>query len=380
MELLKFCKVSSTVKVLILVLIAALIAAVVVLSLIVVRSRGHNSKTYRMVPGDTLPYEYSSLFCSKIELESNSLSGLCLLYNMPEQVPGDRLTFFECFSLFKNGQYRSWDFYLHNGSNIDVSAYAVMTTPAPISGGANTEPQVDFYFLEETAYDDLMHHHLSCDHPACVHKRIGAYGNHNMTYHTTLSQSTVKKYYFVVKWNHNDKVEVCITLSINRTEYDLSGLNPLCTTTTEAEGSCELETTFGHHYPAVIYVEDNDKPWDQEYDVIIVTCDPRWGFYIGIIVMIFISIIVLTIIYLIIYRLRQKLRHLMSHCNIKRHRESVHHSEEVSDPDTVRLIRQSDTNEHYNSTTRVLIGQSEDHNGSHSPPHNGESIETEDTM
>lgn len=270
------------------VIIGVLLAAIALLLISVVVVGFRRSHTFHLVPGDTLLYDYSPWFCSKITLESNTISGLCLIKQSPVLVAGDRLNFANNFSLNYDG-HKSWEFHLHNGSRVNVSICAVIGL-VPIQRNSKVTPHVDFYFLDEVGYTDWKNHHLDCaDTTACLHVSLAeSCGDHNTTYSKNVSHSKgARKYYFVIQSRHQATVNIGISLSINRTEFNITDLQQLCTTTTASEDTVELHTTFGHEYPAVIYVDDRDMPWDQEYDSVTVYCDPQWGVNVSITVTVF---------------------------------------------------------------------------------------------
>lgn len=265
--------------------VAVLMAAVVVLSLYIGVGGSHQRQTFYLVPGDTVRYDYSPFTCSRIALESNELSGLCHFEfkEKPHLVHNGLLSFNDTFDL-KTDEHKSWSFYLHNESIIAVSACAQI-----IKGCSNKQPEVDIYLVHCAAYTKWENHHLSCkgpgDYDVCVHKSItparDCHSASTMTHNTLTINLTDVKYFIVFHNSHCATVNVSISISINRTVYDICKQRQQNQCTGPKQTS-ELDITFGQKLkiPAVIYVEDKYVTWDKEYDAVTVLCEPQWVFYI----------------------------------------------------------------------------------------------------
>lgn len=232
------------------------------ISSLVIRFTVYGSKSRVMAPRDQVPISVSSYFCESVQLEDRDAEGFVYLYVLPHPPP---LTVWEAFNITQNeisiapGDYQYWSYYMNAGSQVNVSVCA--------------QPSIDLYvFKGESNFDDWK---KDDSYSTFFHAYYrGSCSNNGRNGFNSLQMKSRDDYYFVFEADGSGRRDLDLTLSFNRSLYNLSGVSG---TSCWANQKCSLSLDYASSN-FVLIVANNSLQSDENVNIRW-SCGPRNWFY-----------------------------------------------------------------------------------------------------
>ena len=214
-----------------------------------------------MTSQDQIPLAASTIYCDGVQIEDKSNNGFINLYVFPHTPPltlWQTLTVSENFTIAPKGKSIYWSYYMNRGSQVNVSLCAEPSISLYVFKGKGN---FDGYENDDSYYT-FYHNQYS---GVCLN---GTNGNE------FIRVSSGDEYYFLFKDDKSVRSDVNMTLSFNRTMYNISAMSGK---TCHANPTCSLPLNYASSQFTLLVT--NDTLQSSESISVHLTCIPRNWFY-----------------------------------------------------------------------------------------------------
>ncbi|XP_062507656.1 uncharacterized protein LOC134184069 [Corticium candelabrum] len=214
-----------------------------------------------MTSQDQIPLAASTIFCDGVQIEDKSNNGFINLYVFPHTPPltlWQTLTVSENFTIAPKGKSIYWSYYMNRGSQLNLSLCAEPSISLYVFKGKDN---FDGY-EDDDSYDTFYHNQYS---GVCLNGTNGL---------KSIRVSSRDEYYFLFKGDKSVSSKVNMTLSFNRTMYNISAMSGK---TCHANPTCSLPLNYASSQFTLLVT--NDTLQSSESITVHLTCIPRNWFY-----------------------------------------------------------------------------------------------------
>ena len=193
-----------------------------------------------MTSQDQIPLAASTIYCDGVQIEDKSNNGFINLYVFPHTPPltlWQTLTVSENFTIAPKGKSIYWSYYMNRGSQLNLSLCAEPSISLYVFKGKDN---FDGY-EDDTQYDTFYHNQYS---GVCFNGTNGK---------ESIRVSSRDEYYFLFKGDKSVRSDVNMTLSFNRTMYNISAMSGK---TCHANPTCSLPLNYASSQFTLLVTND----------------------------------------------------------------------------------------------------------------------------
>ncbi|XP_062507662.1 uncharacterized protein LOC134184074 [Corticium candelabrum] len=193
-----------------------------------------------MTSQDQIPLAASTIYCDGVQIEDKSNNGFINLYVFPHTPPltlWQTLTVSKNFTIAPKGKSIYWSYYMNQGSQVNLSLCAEPSISLYVFKGKDN---FDGYEDDEH-YDTFYHNQYS---GVCLNGTNGL---------KSIRVSSRDEYYFLFKSDKSVRSNVNMTLSFNRTMYNISATSGK---TCHANPTCSLPLNYASSQFTLLVTND----------------------------------------------------------------------------------------------------------------------------
>ena len=207
---------------------------------LILRFSDYGPQDQVMTSQDQIPLAASTIYCDGVQIEDKSNNGFINLYVFPQTPP---LTLWQTFTVSENftiapkGKSIYWSYYMNRGSQVNLSLCAEPSISLYVFKGKDN---FDGY-EDDDSYETFYHNQYS---GVCFNGTNGL---------KSIRVSSRDEYYFLFKGDKSVRSDVNMTLSFNRTMYNISAMSGK---TCHANPTCSLPLNYASSQFTLLVTND----------------------------------------------------------------------------------------------------------------------------